>query len=129
VTIDDDDTAQGDDVPPNVRVTTLRRSGRALTVRVSCPRNEQRCVGRATFYADADRRSRVRSLRRERRLGRKSFSLAGGTARTLRLTVPRGVARAARRAGRLRVRAYVVTEDLSDNTDTTTASATLHFRR
>jgi hypothetical protein len=100
-----------------------------VTVRVSCPRNEQRCRGRLTLYTQPDRRSSARSLRRERRLGRATFSLAGGQARTLRLALARSVAAAARRAGRLKVRAFVVTTDLSDNTDTTVASATLRFRR
>jgi hypothetical protein len=129
VTIADDDTAQGDEEPPDMRVTKPRRSGRSLAVKVTCPRGERRCRGRVTFFTRADRRSRVRSLRRERRLGRKSFSLAGGRSKTVKLTVPRRTASAARRAGRLRVRAFVVTTDANDNTDTTTASTTLRFRR
>ena len=133
ITITDDDDRSSansdDDVSPNMRVTSFRRTGNAIGVRVGCPRNEQRCRGRVTFYTVGDRRSKVRALRRERRLGRKSFSLRGGQARTLRLAVPRSVLGAARRAGRLRLRAFVVTEDANENTGTTTRRATLRFRR
>ena len=129
VTVLDDDGPEGDDVAPNMRVTSLRRIGRTVAVRVGCPRNETRCVGRVTFFSSADRRSRARLRRRERRLGRRSFSLRGGQARTVRMALSRTTLAAARRARRLRLAAFVVTQDANRNTDTKASSATLRFRR
>jgi Calx-beta domain len=129
VTIDDDDGPASDDVPPNMRVTRVRLSGSRITARVSCPRGEQRCRGRLTFFTRPDRRSPSRTLRRERRIGRASYTLRGGRARTVRVTIPRAIRSAARRARRLRVRAFAVTDDANGNTDTTTKSATLRVRR
>jgi hypothetical protein len=45
------------------------------------------------------------------------------------LTLAKTIAGAARASGRLRVRAFVVTDDAAQNTDTTTRSATLRVRR
>jgi hypothetical protein len=129
ITVADDDGPESDATPPRIGVTRLRLSGSRITARVSCPRSEQRCRGRITLFTRADRRSRVRSLRRERRIGRVSYSLTGGTARTVRVRVPVSIRSAARRARRLRIRAFAVTEDVNGNTDTKTTTATLRVRR
>jgi hypothetical protein len=86
-------------------------------------------VGRLTVFSAADRRSRRRTLRRERRLGRASFSLRGGQARRLRVTIPHTIVAAARATGRLKVRAFTVTHDSAENVDTSRASSTLRFKR
>ena len=96
---------------------------------MSCPRGETRCAGRVSLFTVPDRRSKARSLRRELRVGAKSFRLSGGRAQTLAITVPAAIARAARRAGRLKVEAFAVTQDADGNVDTRTKRATLRYGR
>lgn len=137
VTILDDDAASttpvADRTPPDVRVgrPRLKRTSKATSVlvRVSCPGAEESCRGRMTLFTRADRAARATLLRRERRLGRVSFTLSGGKARTLRVKLGKRVIGAARRSGRLRVAAYVLTDDVNGNTDRAARSATLRFRR
>lgn len=131
VTIADDDAQPNPDViPPTMRMTKPRLSGgRAVAVRVTCPRSETRCRGRLSLFALADRTAKARSLRTERRLGMKSYTLAGGQARTLKVTLSRATLAAARASGRLRLRAFAVTSDAADNVDTSQAAATIAFKR
>ena len=132
VTIKDDDgadAAQADTAPPVMRLSKPSLRGTAVRVKVTCPRSETRCAGRLTLFSAADRRSKRRTLRRERRLGRVSFSLRGGQARTLRVRIPRTIVAAARATGRLKVRAFTVTRDSADTVDTSRRSAKLRFKR
>ncbi|MFP5380018.1 MAG: hypothetical protein ACLGHP_09780, partial [Vicinamibacteria bacterium] len=84
---------------------------KTIAVTISCPREAGRCGGRVTVFTRPNRRSRLKALRTERRLARTTFNLAGASARTLRLTLGRSDLALLRRAGRLNVRAYVVTTD------------------
>lgn len=133
VVVDDDSGGPGtpppagDVTPPEIGLGAPKASGRRVTLRVSCPRGEKSCAGRVSLFTRPDRRSRARSLRRELRLGAKSFRLRGGGARTLSITVSAAVARAARRAGRLQVEAFAVTEDADGNVDTRQRRATLRY--
>jgi len=126
---DDDQRPNPDADPPAMKVAKPKLSGRSIGVRVSCPRGEARCRGRVTLFTVADRTARARSLRRERRIGARSFTLRGGQARTLEMTIPRTILAAARASGRLRTRAYVITRDSAGNVDTTERPATLRFKR
>ena len=133
VVVDDDSRGPGgapitgDVMPPEMGLGAPKAGGRSITLRVSCPRGESRCVGRVSLFTVPDRRSKARSLRRELRVGAKSFRLSGGRARTLSITVPAAIARAARRAGRLKVEAFAVTQDADGNVDTRTKRATLRY--
>jgi hypothetical protein len=132
VIVDDDGGPNADtsDVtPPQVTLGAPKANGRRVTMRVSCPSAEKLCAGRITLFSVADRRSKSRSLRRERRLGGKSFSLRGGAARTVAVTLSSATVRAARRAGRLKLQAFAVTQDAGGNVDTRTRRATLRYRR
>jgi hypothetical protein len=132
VIVDDDggaNTDTSDVMPPEMRIGAPKVRGRRVTMRVTCPRGERRCAGRITLFTVADRRSRSSSLRRERRLGAKSFRLGGGRSRTVAVTLSSATVRAARRAGRLKVQAFAVTQDAGGNVDTRTRRATLRYRR
>ena len=130
---DDDDATEAsvgaDTKPPAMKLTALRLSGRSITTRVTCPETETRCAGRLTFYSAADRKAKAKSLRRERRLGAASFTLKAGKAKTLKMTLSRTVLAAARRSGRLKVRAFALTRDGAGNVDTRRRSATLKLKR
>ena len=125
VAISDDDAGDkngADRDAPKMALTKPRLSGgRSIRSRVTCPENEQRCKGRLVLYAT------IRG--KERRIGSKSFTLPGNAARTLTITIPKSMLTSGRRAGRLAVRAYMVTSDAADNVDTTTKSATLKLKR
>jgi hypothetical protein len=63
------------------------------------PAAETRCKGRLTLFTVADRKAKARSLRRERRLGRKSYTLAGGQGKTVKMTLSRTLVARPRRPG------------------------------
>lgn len=125
VAVSDDDAGDkngADRDAPKMALTKPRLSGKSkIRSRVTCPENEQRCKGRLVLYAT------IRG--KERRIGSKSFTLPGNAARTLTITIPRSMLTSGRRAGKLAVRAYMVTSDAADNVDTTTKSATLKLKR
>ena len=88
----------------------LRRPSTVL-VTISCPQTAGRCSGRVTLFSIASRRSRVKALRKERKLGRAAFSVQGGRSRTLSMALGRTDRALLRRTGRMKVRAYAITQD------------------
>jgi hypothetical protein len=114
---------------PRVALAAPRLRGRNVTVGVRCPRGGARCDGRLALYTVGDRRSKVPSLRRERRVGARRYRIAAGASRTLTYRLSAGLFRDARRAGRLKVRAYAVTLGSGGDADTRSKSATLRVRR
>lgn len=102
----------------------LRPPGTAL-VTVSCPPDAVGCRGRVTLFSRARKRSKIKALRRERRLGRAPFALDGGTTATLEIALTRADRRLLDRVGRLLVRAFAVTEDAAGRTGVRSVSGTL----
>jgi hypothetical protein len=88
----------------------LRRPGTAL-VTISCPQDAVRCSGGLTLFSRAIMRSSIKELRRERRLGRRTFALAGGRTQTLEIALGRRDRNLLQRVGRMPVRAFAVTRD------------------
>jgi hypothetical protein len=81
-----------------------------------------------TVFSRPSKRSSIKALRKERRLGRQSFTLAGGHSRTLRIALSRRDRALLRRAGRMRVRLYVVTTDSSGQRGVRRVNGTLVAR-
>jgi Calx-beta domain-containing protein len=105
-------TGSGSRGLPQLGVSSPRlRQPSTVLVTISCPTQSGRCDGRLTVFSRPSKRSRIKALRKERRLGRQSFTLAGGDSRTLRIALSRRDRALLRRAGRMRVRLYVVTTD------------------
>lgn len=133
VIVDDDGGANpettADVLPPALALGRPKARGRRIALRVGCPSSEQSCAARVTLFTVADRRSKARALRRERRVGTRSFRLSGGQRRTIAITMSSRMLRAARRAGRLRLQAFAVTQDAGGNVDTRTRRATLRYKR
>ena len=130
VIVDDDGGANPDTsdvMPPQMTLGRPKARGRRVTLRVGCPSGERTCTGRITLFTVPDRRSKARSLRRERRLGAKSFTMRGGAARNVTITIPASIARAARRVGRLKMQAFAVTQDSGGTVDTRTRRATVRY--
>ena len=131
--INDGDTATaargGDRSAAAVKLAAPRLRGRRVRVKVGCPSGGETCDGRLSLYTVPDRRSKVRSLRRERRIGARSYSVAAGASKTVTYRLSAKLYRDARRAKRLRVRAYAVTLDDAGNADIRNTSATLRIRR
>ena len=99
-----------------------------ILVTVSCPQTAGRCSGRVTIFSIPNRRSRIKALRSERRLGRRTYSVAGGRAQTISIALGRRDRSLLRRAGRMRVRAYALTQDSAGRTGVRTVNGTLIFR-
>jgi Calx-beta domain len=102
----------------------LRRPATAF-VTISCPPEAGRCSGGVTLFSRAKKRSSVKELRRERRLGRRTFALRGGRTRTLEIVLGRRDRRLLVRVGRMAVRAVAVTEDGAGRTGVRTVNGTL----
>ena len=105
----------------------LQRPSTVL-VTISCPSAAGRCSGRVTIFSLPNPRSRVKALRKERRLGRVRFSVPGGRAQTLAMRLGRTDLALLRRAGRMKVRAYATTQDSAGRTGVRTVSGTLVAR-
>jgi len=118
-----------DRTAPKVGLTGLAfRKPWSIRVKVTCPVGETRCVGTVTIFSVAQRRSRHKVLRRETRLVRGRFSLAGGASRTLTLAASGEGLRVLRTVKRLKVRGYGVATDAAGNVGTRTVSGTLRRR-
>ena len=102
----------------------LRPPGTAL-ITISCPQETGRCSGSVTLFSRASKRSRIKELRRERRLGARRFTLDGGRTRTLEITLGRHDRGLLARAGRMRVRAFAVTQDGAGRRGVRTINGTL----
>ena len=62
----------------------LRRPSTIL-VTVSCPRSASLCDGQVTIFSRPNLRSKIKLLRKERRLGARPFKLKAGATRTLQI--------------------------------------------
>jgi len=105
----------------------LRRPSTVL-VTLSCPAQAGRCSGRVTIFSIPNPRSKIKALRRERRLGAMLFTLSGGRAQTLERRLGRSDLALLRRTGRMRVRAYVLTQDAAGRTGVRSVNGTLIAR-
>jgi hypothetical protein len=105
----------------------LKRPSTAL-VTISCPQLAGRCSGRITLFSIPNKRSKIKALRKERKLGRLTFALQGGRSQTLALKLGRTDRRLLQRTGRMRVRAYALTQDSAGRTGVRSVSGTLIAR-
>ena len=105
----------------------LRRPS-IMLVTVSCPRESTTCKGKVTIFSRPSLRSRLKILRRERRLGQRNFTLASGASRTLTIALSRLDRVLLRRTGRMLVRAYAVTTDAAGRSVVHRSTGTLIAR-
>ncbi|MBW3608710.1 MAG: hypothetical protein KY463_10190 [Actinobacteria bacterium] len=105
----------------------LRRPSIVL-VTVFCPREATRCRGRVAVFSRPNRRSKIRALRRERRLGQRNFTLLPGRTRTLTMALSKADRVLLKRTGRMLVRAYAVTRDASGRSAVHRTTGTLVAR-
>jgi hypothetical protein len=105
----------------------LKRPSTVL-VTLSCPQSAGSCSGRITLFSIPNARSSIKALRRERKLAHATFSLQGGHAQTRSLPLGRSDRALLRRTGRMRVRAYVITQDAAGRAGVRSVSGTLIAR-
>ena len=105
----------------------LRRPSTVLLT-VSCPKALISCKGRVTLFSRPNRRSKIKALRKERRLGRTTFGLGGGHVKTLEVALRPTDRRLLQRSGRMGVRAYAIVEDGTGRTGVRTVNGTLIAR-
>jgi hypothetical protein len=99
-----------------------------VLVTLACPKPLARCAGRMTIFSRPYRRSKIVALRRERRLRRTTFVLPGGRTKTFELRLSRLDRRLLHRAGRMSVRAHVVTSEEVRTVNGTLIARTIHSR-
>ncbi|HEX4344696.1 MAG TPA: Calx-beta domain-containing protein [Solirubrobacteraceae bacterium] len=105
----------------------LQRPATVL-VTISCPQSTTRCSGQVTIFSIANVHSKIKALRKQRKLGLRKFTLAGGHSRTLSLAVGKTDRSLLNRTGRMRVRAYAVTQDAAGRTGVRSVNGTLIAR-
>jgi chitinase len=110
---------------PHVTLTKPRSSRGAIVVSITCPATETLCRGTLTTFSQANRRSKVRRLRHERRLGAATFVIAGGRRAVITTRLSAATLRLLRRAGKVTIRSYAVVRDASGNVGTASAGALL----
>jgi hypothetical protein len=102
----------------------LRQPSTGL-VTIACPPAAGTCSGQVTLFTRPSTQSKVKPLRRERRLGQRKFTLAGGATTTLSFVLSRADRRLLERAGRMNVRAFAVFRDSAGRGDVRSASGVL----
>jgi Calx-beta domain len=118
-----------DHSPPHVILTKPRSSRGAIIVSITCPASETLCRGTLTTFSKANRRSRVRQLRHERKLGAATFVIAGGRTAVITTRLSARTLRLLRRAGKVSIRSYAVVRDASGNVGAASAGALLRRLR
>jgi hypothetical protein len=114
-----------DTTVPHPTLTRPRSKRGTIVVSITCPVTEVLCRGTLTTFSKADRHSRVRQLRRERRLGQATFVIAGGRTATITTRLSKRTLKLLRRAGKVSVRSYAVVRDSAGNVGTASAGARL----
>jgi hypothetical protein len=108
----------------NVRLARLafKKPGTMSGV-VRCPAGGARCRGSMTLFSVPQRKSRVKQLRNELKLGKASFVVAAGGQRAVSLRIGKKQLAWLRKAGGVRVRAYVVSHTPAGEVSTARADA------
>jgi|tagenome__1003787_1003787.scaffolds.fasta_scaffold20926894_2 hypothetical protein len=127
ITIADDDGGGDNTTAPRLKIRSLKRTASGVAATLGCPRTEISCRGALTLFTVADRRSSVKALRTERRLGRATYRLSGNKTRRVTVRISRATRSLMRRGRSVRVRAFAVTTDAGGNVADTSRSATLRF--
>lgn len=99
-----------------------------VRVALACPTQLGTCKGTLTVRSRAETKARLKSLRKARTLGRRSFTLRAGQTTTLRLRLKAADLKLLRAARRMRVQATVVVTDRAGRRTTRRASGTLVAR-
>ncbi|HTN22681.1 MAG TPA: Calx-beta domain-containing protein [Solirubrobacteraceae bacterium] len=102
----------------------LRPPGTGL-ITLTCPQALGTCTGQVTLFSRPNKRSKLKDLRKERRLGQRAFSLGAGQTVTLTFALSRADRRLLERSGRIDVRAYAINKDAAGHSSVRTASGTL----
>jgi hypothetical protein len=102
----------------------LRQPSTGL-VTIACPPSAGTCSGQVTLFTRPNKRSKIKQLRSERRLGQRRFTLAGGATTTLSFSLSKTDRRLLERAGQFNVRAFAVFKDSKGDSDVRSASGVL----
>jgi hypothetical protein len=109
-----------DSTPPKLRIGRRRQvlgRRRAVRVRLRCPVAERQGVfGTVELFLVLPRGRRGRRKKRLVRIGKRSFRLRSGQAKTIAVRMPRSRRRMLRRLGRARVQVRVRVSDQNGNT-------------
>jgi hypothetical protein len=118
-------SSAADTSAPHPTLTKPRSARGAIVVSISCPATETLCRGTLTTFSQANRHSKVRQLRHERKLGSATFVIAGGRTAVITTRLGSATLRLLRRAGKVSIRSYAVVRDASGNVGTASVGALL----
>jgi hypothetical protein len=118
-------TIGADTSAPHPKLSKPRSSRGTIVVSITCPATETLCRGTLTTFSKANRRSKARRLRHERKLGAATFVIAGGRTAVITTRISKATLRLLRRAGKVSIRSYAVVRDASGNVGTASAGARL----
>jgi hypothetical protein len=110
---------------PQPTLSKPRSNRGTIVVSITCPVSETLCRGTLTTFSQANRRSKVRQLRQERKLGSATFVIAGGRTAVITTRLSKRTLALLRRAGTVQVRSYAVVRDASGNVGTASSGALL----
>jgi hypothetical protein len=110
---------------PVLALSKPRAKRGTIVVTIGCPATEILCRGTLTTFSQPNRRSKVRQLRRERKLGSATFVIRGGKTASITTRLSKRTRALLRRAGRVSVRSYAVVRDGAGNLGTASAAARL----
>lgn len=121
-------TPNGDRTPPNIKLGKLTLSGSTMKLPLTCPRTETSCKGSLVVYSRANRRAKVRALRKEVKLGSASATVAGGKRKTIAIKLTRRARKLLKTAGHIDAQAFAVIRDAAGNIANADVRATLRRR-
>lgn len=119
--------AGGADVTaPKARLSRLvLRRPSLLRSTLTCPAAETSCRATVTVFTVPAPRGRVKRLRRELQLARRTFTVRGGERRTVSLRIPATFVKLLRQAKRTEVQGFAVIRDAAGNVGTAQARGIL----
>jgi hypothetical protein len=118
-----------DTTAPRVKISKPALAKQSvLRVQVTCPADETTCRGTISIFSVASRKSKVKALRKEVKIGSALFVLPGGESATLTLRLSKRVQKLIRQAKTVPVTAFAVTRDAAGNVGNAQARGTLRRR-
>jgi hypothetical protein len=113
-------------IEPKAAIGALKfKKPRTMTIPLTCPATVSTCRTTLTVFTVPARRSKVKSLRKELRLGRRTVTIARGQSLSVTITLSAKNARLVKQGKRVKVRVYAVVTDADGNAGTSSKSAAI----
>jgi hypothetical protein len=119
-------TPGGDTTAPKAKLGALKfKKPKRLTISLTCPATEANCRTTLTIFSVPIKKSKVKGLRKELRLGSKQVVVPGGTTATITINVSAKNAKLLKQGKSVKAKAYAVVRDDAGNVATASKNGTL----